>query len=183
MIRLSCLRLARRSTTSPLVVRCSPLARAQLPIAQAAWLHDKPSRWADAPKEEESSPFKKQRQEDLREDQKSSTPLYAEAYPRLGSDASRKAIPDFVEECQDSLPAEQVSLAGRVRSKRVVGKSLIFVDIVNEFQKAQVMINKKKCQLDGETNKNQFTLFKNLIQVGDHICTLPPSPPHLGSLS
>lgn len=115
------------------------------------------------------SPFRRQRLEQLQENQTSEAPLYSEAYPRLPADDARKSVPEFIEECQDALPTEPVSLSGRVRSKRVVGKSLIFVDIVNEFQKAQVMINKKNCQL-GETNKHQFRLFKNMIQVGDHIC-------------
>lgn len=68
------------------------------------------------------------------------------------------------------MPSEEVTLAGRVRSKRVVGKGLVFLDIVNEFQKVQIMINKNKCVSEKQGRIQKFSLFRNLIQIGDHIC-------------
>ncbi|CEJ88914.1 Putative Lysine--tRNA ligase [[Torrubiella] hemipterigena] len=170
MIRSACIRLPRVSQAVGFAAaRPQTLCLATSKrFSTSAYCYNSASRWADAPKEEEVSPFRRQRLEQLQENQTSEAPLYSEAYPRLPADDARKSVPEFIEECQDALPTEPVSLSGRVRSKRVVGKSLIFVDIVNEFQKAQVMINKKNCQL-GETNKHQFRLFKNMIQVGDHI--------------
>lgn len=61
----------------------------------------------------------------------------------------------------------RATLTGRVRAKRVVGSGLVFVDIVNDFQKVQVMINKKKCL--ATEHRQAFKLWRNLIQVGDHI--------------
>ncbi|KAH0492548.1 hypothetical protein TgHK011_007496 [Trichoderma gracile] len=114
------------------------------------------------------SPFKKHRREQLQEDQQSADPLYPEAYPRLESSSIRKSVPEFLEESQNELSSEPVTLSGRIRSKRVVG-SLIFLDITNEFQKVQVMINKKKVAAEQESRVHKFRLLKNLIQVGDHI--------------
>lgn len=135
------------------------------------------SRYADAVDEaENTSPFKRQRQHDLREDQESEEPLYSESYPRLQSTEDRISAPEFVEECKDEMPTEPVTLTGRVRSKRVVGKSLMFLDIVNEFQKVQIMVNKKNCDA-ARHGMQKFKLFKSLIQVGDHICRQISYPP------
>lgn len=139
----------------------------------------KASRFTGAQDSSESvSPFKQHRRDELREDQQSEDPLYADPYPRLESSTSRKSVPEFLEDfVEEQVPGEEVTLTGRVRSKRVVGKSLIFLDIVNEFQKVQVMINKNKCVSEKQGRIQKFSLFKNLIQVGDHICrTLADSP-------
>lgn len=130
------------------------------------------SRFVKEEQEEQDdvSPFKRHRQKELQEDQKSEDPLYLEAYPRLESSSIRKSVPEFLEESQDELSSEPVTLAGRIRSKRVVGGSLIFLDITNEFQKVQIMINKSKVASEQESRVHKFRLLKNLIQVGDHIC-------------
>ncbi|RFU75319.1 lysyl-trna synthetase [Trichoderma arundinaceum] len=128
------------------------------------------SRFAEEQDEQDDvSPFKRHRQKELQEDQKSEDPLYPEAYPRLGSSSIRKSVPEFLQESQDELSSEPVTLSGRIRSKRVVGNSLIFLDITNEFQKVQIMINKSKVAADQESRLHKFRLLKNLIQVGDHI--------------
>ncbi|OAQ76147.1 lysyl-tRNA synthetase [Purpureocillium lilacinum] len=118
---------------------------------------------------ESASPFKQHRQRELREDQEKEDPLYPDPYPRLESLPARKSVPEFLEDFHEGLSDENVTLTGRVRSKRVVGKSLIFLDIVNEFQKVQVMVNKNKCVSEKHRRIHKFALFKNLIQVGDHI--------------
>lgn len=84
----------------------------------------------------------------------------------------RKSIPEFLEDFQKQGPSEEVMLTGRVRSKRVAGRSLIFLDIVNEFQKMQVMVNKSKCVSEEQRRLQKFALFRNLIQVGDHISVI-----------
>ncbi|UKZ48877.1 hypothetical protein TrVGV298_003113 [Trichoderma virens] len=119
--------------------------------------------------EHEVSPFKRHRQKELQEDQKSEDPLYPEAYPRLESSSIRKSVPEFLQESQDELSNELVTLSGRIRSKRVVGGSLIFLDITNEFQKVQIMINKSKVASEQDSHIHKFRLLKSLIQVGDHI--------------
>ncbi|KAK2594985.1 mitochondrial lysine-tRNA synthetase [Conoideocrella luteorostrata] len=118
------------------------------------------------------SPFKQHRKDELREDQESENPLYPDPYPRLDTSMSRKSVPEFLEEFEEQVPSEAVTLTGRIRSKRVVGKSLIFLDIVNEFQKVQIMINKNKCVSEQHGRMQKFSLFKNLIQIGDHISVI-----------
>ena len=180
-----CLRLARRPLTTQWCSRltCNPASARSCPgvpiraslraLSTAPGDGSKPSRFAS---EQEShgnvSPFKQHRQDELRKDQQSEDALYPDAYPRLESSASRKSVPEFLEDFHERLSHESVTLTGRIRSKRVVGKSLIFLDIVNEFQKVQIMINKNKCVSEKNRRIHKFALFKNLIQVGDHICRL-----------
>lgn len=86
------------------------------------------------------------------------------------------AVPEFLESEENELSQPLINLVGRVRAKRVVGKNLVFLDIVNEFQKVQIVVNKSKCvePLDNicTHNSKKFHLFRSLIQVGDHICKL-----------
>ncbi|KAL6876588.1 hypothetical protein J3F83DRAFT_726361 [Trichoderma novae-zelandiae] len=182
----SCLRLARQSAALSVASRsCSqraaliPASWRSTPSRQSAAraLSSKPdirinesSRFAKEEQEEldDVSPFKKHRREQLQEDQQSEDPLYPEAYPRLESSSIRKSVPEFLEESQDELSSEPVTLSGRIRSKRVVG-SLIFLDITNEFQRVQIMINKSKVAAEQESRLHKFRLLKHLIQVGDHI--------------
>ncbi|KAL6829434.1 hypothetical protein J3E69DRAFT_331332 [Trichoderma sp. SZMC 28015] len=182
----SCMRLARQSAALNSSSRsCGP--RAALITAPWRWtpsrqstraLSAKPgirinesSRFVKEEQEEHDvvSPFKRHRQKELQEDQKSENPLYPEAYPRLESSSIRKSVPEFLQESQHELSNEPVTLSGRIRSKRVVGSSLIFLDITNEFQKVQIMINKSKVASEEESRVHKFRLLKNLIQVGDHI--------------
>ncbi|TFB07290.1 Lysine-tRNA ligase [Trichoderma ghanense] len=178
----SCLRLARQSAALRLSSRSYSQRAAPIPASSrqsARALSSKPnvgikindsSRFVKEEQEEldDVSPFKKHRRQQLQEDQQSEDPLYPEAYPRLESSSIRKSVPEFLEEQQNELSREPVTLSGRIRSKRVVG-SLIFLDITNEFQKVQIMINKSKVAAEQESRVHKFRLLKNLIQVGDHI--------------
>lgn len=120
------------------------------------------------------SPFKKQRQTELREEQESEDPLYPESHPRLHHRAERMSVPEFIEAFNDHLDeTKDIFVCGRVRSKRIVGKNLIFLDIVNEFERLQVMVNRSQCMLDQEERRIKFSLFRSLIEVGDHICRIP----------
>lgn len=179
----SCLRLARQSAALRVSSRSYGQRAAPIPASSrqsARALSSKPnvgikinesSRFVKEEQEEldDVSPFKKHRRQQLQEDQQSEDPLYPEAYPRLESSSIRKSVPEFLEEQQNELSREPVTLSGRIRSKRVVG-SLIFLDITNEFQKVQIMINKSKVAAEQESRVHKFRLLKNLIQVGDHIC-------------
>ena len=190
-----CLRLARQSVSSS---RCTARKYCIFNrFGSSPWLRRRPSdflslreartlssgsgaqgisRFADfSPIDQRQSPFKQHRQNELRQDQESETPLYKDRYPRLASSSMRKSIPEFLEDFQKQGPSEEVMLTGRVRSKRVAGRSLIFLDIVNEFQKMQVMVNKSKCVSEEQRRLQKFALFRNLIQVGDHICRISSS--------
>ncbi|KAK0384048.1 hypothetical protein NLU13_8137 [Sarocladium strictum] len=74
---------------------------------------------------------------------------------------------EVYQEAEREATLLRATLTGRVRAKRVVGSGLVFVDIVNDFQKVQVMINKKKCL--ATEHRQVFKMWRNLIQVGDHI--------------
>lgn len=119
---------------------------------------------------EELSPFKKQRKEDLLKASTEDEPLFTESYPRLEDPKVRRvSVSEFLEAFHSRLPDEEVQLLGRVRAKRIAGKGLIFLDVVNEFQKVQVMLSKNGVATDPNPS-HRFRLFRSVIQVGDHIC-------------
>ena len=117
------------------------------------------------------SEFKKQRKTQLREDQESSEPLWNESYPRMSDPLKVVSVPEFIETFENQTltgDLRDVTIAGRIRSKRVMGK-VIFLDIVNEFRKVQVMVSKGKTGAPEAGRSLRFDLLKNLIQVGDHV--------------
>ncbi|EXK95882.1 lysyl-tRNA synthetase, class II [Fusarium oxysporum f. sp. raphani 54005] len=116
------------------------------------------------------SSFKQQRRTELLAEKESEDPLFEETHPRLIHHAERKTVPEFHEAFRDALDdSKYISVCGRVRSKRVVGKNLIFLDIVNEFERLQVMLNRSKCMVEEEARSLKFGMLRNLIEVGDHI--------------
>jgi lysyl-tRNA synthetase, class II len=118
--------------------------------------------------EADLSPFKKQRQDEFQTDKESEEPLFPDPYPRLKQrEAERKSVVDFLRDFHEKTPDEQVTLMGRVRRKRILGSKLIFVDIVNEFKRVQVVLSKAK--MGTEKDRAKFKLFRQMIQVGDHI--------------
>lgn len=120
------------------------------------------------------SSFKQQRRTELLAEKESEDPLFEETHPRLIHHAERKTVPEFHEAFRDALDdSKYISVCGRVRSKRVVGKNLIFLDIVNEFERLQVMLNRSKCMVEEEARSLKFGMLRNLIEVGDHICRIP----------
>lgn len=132
-----------------------------------------------------ASPFKQQRRTDLGKDMESESPLYPQSYPRIKPSEDRMAVPEFLATKDDGASSHLINLVGRVRAKRVVGKHLVFLDIVNEFQKVQIMVNKKNCFQPSDNvcthNTKKFQLFVSLVQVGDHICRpIPLRLPILG---
>lgn len=129
---------------------------------------DKPT---DPDQDEASfSAFKKQRLADLNRDEQAEDKLFKKPYPRLGTDYRRISVPEFLRAYQVSevLPSGEVVLTGRVRAKRVSGNRLIFLDIVNEFQKVQIMLSRAQ-MMDSRVDQDKFRLLKSMIQVGDHI--------------
>ncbi|KAF4496589.1 lysyl-tRNA synthetase, class II [Fusarium agapanthi] len=116
------------------------------------------------------SSFKQQRRTELWAEKESEDPLFEETHPRLIHRADRMTVPEFHEAFRDALnDSKDISVCGRVRSKRVVGKNLIFLDIVNEFERLQIMLNRSKCMVEEEARSLKFALLRNLIEVGDHI--------------
>ncbi|KAM9950181.1 hypothetical protein ACTFIT_011423 [Dictyostelium discoideum] len=79
-------------------------------------------------------------------------------------------LPKFVEEFsvleKDGEPSTQVvSIAGRVLSKRAAGSGLVFYDITGEFNKVQVLVN-KRAYASGEED---YVKINGLLRRGDII--------------
>jgi lysyl-tRNA synthetase class II len=121
-----------------------------------------------------------QRENDARRPQEDEEP-FTDPDPRLTNGESfseRRSVPEFSKSF-DGFADDEVVLMGRVRSKRTAGQKLIFLDIVNEFQKAQVMLEKSQMTTGHYCRAHRFKLMKQLIQVGDHICTSGLKPTKL----
>ena len=143
----------------------------------------KASKFKDALEDGDHSSFKRHRLAEFAKDEESEDPLYTELYPRIQSSPSRMTVEEFMETFDERMKeadAPPVALNGRVRRIHVVGNNLIFLDVVNEFRKVQVMLSRKKCIPDHVLGKQKFSMFKHLIQVGDHICKLDHKEPILG---
>ncbi|RDA92932.1 hypothetical protein CP533_3851 [Ophiocordyceps camponoti-saundersi (nom. inval.)] len=187
MIYWGCLRLARRTgagglrqwncpvreTTPSELFRCAP-GRA---LATGPSGNDDddgssgPSE--DAPRTpilQDHTPFRQHRLSWIDADRTTDEPLYPDDYPRLESQNDLKSVPELLQKFEAySQKKEPVTVMGRVRSKRVHGSSLIFLDIVNEFQMVQVMLNKKRITPFKTRRAYKFAFLRSLIQVGDHI--------------
>ncbi|PFH56870.1 hypothetical protein XA68_15840 [Ophiocordyceps unilateralis] len=120
--------------------------------------------------DDDVSPYRRQREEGLRADRESEEPLYPETYPRLEEPNERDSVPKFFSSFDSyTEKKEPVTVMGRVRSKRITGRSLIFLDLVNEFQRLQVILNKSKITSYKTRRAHKFSMMRQLIQVGDHI--------------
>ncbi|KAF2073427.1 hypothetical protein CYY_005275 [Polysphondylium violaceum] len=79
------------------------------------------------------------------------------------------ALPKFVEEFssiqkEDPPSTTVVSIAGRVLSKRSAGAGLVFYDITGEFNKVQVLVNKRLY-----ASEEAFVKINGLLRRGDII--------------
>lgn len=62
-----------------------------------------------------------------------------------------------------------LTVSGRVRSVRLLGSKLVFLDIERDTQRLQVMVELKKLTpQDGLDEK--FKCFKKVTRVGDWVC-------------
>ncbi|KAH7321238.1 hypothetical protein B0I35DRAFT_351255 [Stachybotrys elegans] len=78
------------------------------------------------------------------------------------------SVPDFLAAFNKAAFEEPVVIMGRVRRIRSSGKDLLFMDVVNEFEKVQVMISRKKCFYQTDSAA-KWRLFRKLVKSGDHI--------------
>ncbi|KAI8965462.1 lysyl-tRNA synthetase [Daldinia sp. FL1419] len=110
----------------------------------------------DAPEVDSIAPVTRQINVDLRVQKlKEYNALH---YPRLGSRPRRISIPSFRQMYENEAVAhfsEEVVLEGRVMSVRRSGSKLVFLTIVGEYQKVQVMISLGQL-LDPKPELKQF---------------------------
>ncbi|KAF3802906.1 Lysine--tRNA ligase [Colletotrichum gloeosporioides] len=123
-------------------------------------------------KGESMSEFKKMRIKALEEVTGDwSEALIKDRYPRLKHMTKKVSVPVFkkrwIKEKLEKPSEEIVTLYGRVHSIRAQGKRLLFVTIVNEFEKIQGMINFGN--LNDKITLDKFALFTRMIEKGDHI--------------
>uniref|UniRef100_L2G0B8 Lysyl-tRNA synthetase n=1 Tax=Colletotrichum fructicola (strain Nara gc5) TaxID=1213859 RepID=L2G0B8_COLFN len=124
------------------------------------------------PKGESMSEFKKMRIKALEEVTGDwSEALVKDRYPRLKHMTKKVSVPVFkkrwIKEKLEKPSEEIVTLYGRVHSIRTQGKRLLFVTIVNEFEKIQGMINFGN--LNDKITLDKFGLLTRMIEKGDHI--------------
>ena len=60
-------------------------------------------------------------------------------------------------------------VAGRIRSTRVAGSKLVFLDVVQEEERVQGLCNLRTLQEHGVTSE-QFQLFYKIARKGDIYC-------------
>lgn len=62
-----------------------------------------------------------------------------------------------------------LTVSGRVRSVRLLGSKLMFLDIERDTQRLQVMVELKKLTPQDSLDEN-FKNFKKVARVGDWVC-------------
>lgn len=96
-------------------------------------------------------------------------------HPQLVYPAAAEALSlrDFNARFADiqETKTENVSVFGRVRSVRLSGSKLMFLDIERDTQRLQIMVERKKLGEDGSEEK--FRSLKKVARLGDWICKSP----------
>jgi len=62
-----------------------------------------------------------------------------------------------------------LTMSGRVRSVRLLGSKLMFLDIERDTQRLQVMVELKKLTPQDNLEEN-FKSFKKVARIGDWVC-------------
>jgi lysyl-tRNA synthetase class 2 len=99
-------------------------------------------------------------------------------WPRIKSDKEAMRVGEFIEKYMpilgrgEILEKEHVKVRGRVRSFRVAGKSLVFLDIAQDGRSVQIVLNRARLEGFGGINRWEFIEFYHLVRRGDIICEL-----------
>ena len=62
-----------------------------------------------------------------------------------------------------------LTMSGRVRSVRLLGSKLMFLDIERDTQRLQVMVELKKLTPQNDLDEN-YKSFKKVARIGDWVC-------------
>ncbi|OJD10779.1 hypothetical protein ACJ73_09700, partial [Blastomyces percursus] len=97
--------------------------------------------------------------------------VYSEPYPRLSVDKRSISCDEFHSKYKHITPnetAEQDSVViyGRIQSARIAGSKLIFLDLVQDGRKVQVLCNQRHLDGTGVTPE-KFKQFYHLMRRGD----------------
>ena len=99
-------------------------------------------------------------------------------WPRIKSDKEAMRIGEYIEKYMPILGQGEireeiyVKVRGRVRSFRVAGKSLVFLDIAQDGNSMQIVLNRARLEGFGGINRKEFIDFYHLVRRGDIICEL-----------
>ncbi|KAL5606051.1 uncharacterized protein BROUX77_003244 [Berkeleyomyces rouxiae] len=153
------------ASATPVVRRCK--SSHQKPAAA-------PATEAPLSEEEEFSVFKAQRAERFSELRRDDPLQRVEEYPRLQHRTPPVSVPEIRARYDDAPgpigpDVDDVTVYGRIASKRNHGKYLLFLDIVNEFRTVQVMVNWKHICDQDHLRHVRYQLFTRLLERGDHI--------------
>ncbi len=69
-----------------------------------------------------------------------------------------------------AVPHKSLITLGRVRSVRLLGSKLMFLDIERNYTRLQIMVDARK--LVDQDDSDSFDNFKKVVKVGDWICEL-----------
>jgi lysyl-tRNA synthetase class 2 len=64
----------------------------------------------------------------------------------------------------------KLTMSGRVRSVRLLGSKLMFLDIERDGQRLQAMVELKKLTSGTKTLEDDFKGFKKVVRIGDWVC-------------
>jgi lysyl-tRNA synthetase class 2 len=105
-------------------------------------------------------------------DQLKNTKPLGDYHPRLVYPAGAEALSlrDFNARFAgiQETKTENVSVFGRVRSVRLSGSKLMFMDIERDTQRLQIMVERKK--LTEDDSEEKFKSLKKVARIGDWIC-------------
>jgi lysyl-tRNA synthetase class 2 len=97
-------------------------------------------------------------------------------WPRIKSDKDSMTIEEYIQkyaalmghgDIQEDL---YVKVRGRVRSFRIAGKALVFLDIAQDGASVQIVLNRSKLEGFAGVNRKDFVEFYHLVRRGDFIC-------------
>lgn len=92
--------------------------------------------------------------------------LGIEPYPAASYEVNAYSI-DIKKEFEDNSPRRQVSVAGRIMGRRIMGKAS-FVELQDAEGRIQVYISRDDL-CPGENKELYNTVFKKLLDIGDFI--------------
>jgi lysyl-tRNA synthetase, class II len=99
-------------------------------------------------------------------------------WPRIKSDKEAMRVGEYIEKYIPILGRGElrehtyVKVRGRVRSFRVAGKSLVFLDIAQDGKSVQIVLNRARLEGFGGISRKEFIEFYHLVRRGDIICEL-----------
>jgi len=96
-------------------------------------------------------------------------------WPRIESNRDAIRVEDFLEKYRalkrgELREQEWTLVRGRLRSFRIAGSSLVFLDLAQDGRSVQVVLNRARLESFGGVHRSRFKEFYHLIRRGDIMC-------------